>query len=479
MDFQRDVLTEEAILNIYNGIEQDIPENVYYHSIYTEIVLKMILEIRDIQNGSEHEERAYKLLQKWITSCPIQLQQTAEDQALKVLERMCIQYGCWKDIKNLCLLLANNEKHLFFIKRSLQMMNDHLYLQKTNVAKWIPRVGSSPLIQGFSIYDYLATDYVERYLEIETAVSTSSLKQIHQLYKSVVKKQLNNQKNFYPNTTTTKQKTKKTYQEAETALIKKSLLLAQKPISTETMNEEDRIEQEWLEYLSSYETIDNAIIILDTPVDFKDTTENINRIKMICRFLYKINLPSRKRILITTAPEPVWFNFIGKTLVDTIRAIIQYTEVNDNPTEKSRTNSILYLLNSLKNSEIKINEIEKMSWIIISEFSDQPFSITHGLMTQLFLSYSVIPQFIPNLIYIKTPSIKNTQNNKEEIVDPKNQPFRCFIPIRTFWTECSSKTGISNNHWKQISKISKDPYIRQFTPFQNIVNIVSTYTPVF
>ena len=474
MDFQRDVFSEEAITNIYNGIEQDIPEYVYHHSIYTEIVLKMILEIRDIQNGYGQQEKAYDLLRKWISQCPLNFQQMVEDQAIRVLEKMCVQYGCWKDIKNICLLLSNEDRHQYFVKRALQLMNDNLYSDQLNVAKWIPREGS---IHGQTFYNYLATDYVERFLQLETATpvypilhgTTTSIEQIRKIYKNVVK---NKQQSKF--SLPKKQKTKKTIQEAETALIEKALFLSKQPSSTVDINEEDAIEKEWLNAIENYETIDNSILILDTPLTFLKTQENMNRIKTVCRFLYKISLPSRKRLLITTCPEPFWINVMGKTLVETIRTIVQYTEVNDNPTEKSRTICIKYLLESLKICEIPMEETEKMTWIILSNFSQQPFSVVHSSMTNLFLSYSVMLQYIPNLIYVKTPSQK----------DPLPPPFPPYpsclysLAIRTFWTECFQNIGISNNHWKQIAKITKDPYIRQFTPFQNAVNIVSSNTPL-
>ena len=480
MDFQRDVFSEEAIMNIYTGIEQDIPEYIYHHSIYTEIVLKMMLEMRDIQNGYGQQEKSHRLLKRWISQCPPHFQQTAEDQAIHILEQMCIQYGCWRDIKQICVLLSDEDRYQHFVKRALQLMNDHLYIGQPNVAKWIPR--------GQFFYDYLATDYVERFMQIETA----PIQQMRQIYKGVVK---NNTPPRNTATTTHKQKTKRSIQEAETGLIQKALLLAQRrcprppegcrqsmpqmgifngDIFSNDMNEEDELEQEWLDALENYESIDNAVLLLDTPVSFQTTPENMNRLKTICRFLYKISLPSRKRVFITTAPEPYWLNVLGKTLVETIQAIVQYTEINDNPTEKSRTTSIQYLLNSLKSCEIPVEEMEKMTWIFLSNFSQQTYWSVHGGMTNLFLSYSILPQHIPNMIYIKTPSSK----------DPPPQPFplhpicRPSVSIRTFWTECFPDLGISNNHWNQIAKITKDPFIRQFTPFQNVVNVITINTTV-
>ena len=131
-------------------------------------------------------------------------------------------------------------------------------------------------------------------------------------------------------------------------------------------------------------------------------------------------------------------------------------------------------------------EMEKMTWIIMSNFSQQTYSLFHAGMTNLFLSYSVLPQYIPNLIYVKTPSLKDTPITPS-LPPPPSLPLypfslyticRSSIYIRTFWTECLPELGISNNHWNQMAKITKDPYIRQFTPFQNMVNIVSTNIPL-
>lgn len=480
MDFQRDIISEEAIINIYNGIEQNIPEYVYCHSVYTDIFLKMILEIRDIQNGYGQEQRAYTLLYKWISQCPLHFQQMAEDQAIHILQKMCFHYGCWKDIRQICLLFSAFEKstnagghkgepHLrtvgspirnqFFIKRALQLMNDNLYTNQPNVAKWIPREGQIPY------YDYLATDYVERFLQIETA----STERTRQLYKNVVKNRQTDAKKMA--TPIGQPKTKRTLQEAETALIEKALLLSKEDPSatTEQMAEEDRIEQEWLKMIEHYEPIENATFILDTPLFFTTQKENLNRIKTVCRFLYKMTLPSRKRIYITTSPEPIWMNLMGKNLVETIRLIVKYTEINDNTTEKSQMNGMAQLIKHLVACEIPPVEMEKMTWIIMSNFSQKLHSGVHLDITNLFLHKCIPQQNIPNLVYIRTST-----------TDQQKQPQISFstycssITIRTFWSECSSEIGISNNHWKHISKITQDAFVRQFTPFQNVVNIVST-----
>jgi len=462
MDYQRDFISEEAIMNIYNGIEQDIPEYVYYNSNYTEIILKMVLEIRCIHNGYGKEDKAYSLLKKWISQCPLSFQQKAQEQAICILEKMCIHYGCWRDIKNICLLLSNEDRYSFFIKRALQLLNNHLYSNDNNVAKWIPREGS------FIEFDYLATDYVQRFLQIEQPLT---IKQIRRLYKNIVKKKQLLKSKRHPKTLPPT-KTKRSIQEAETAIIEKALVLSKKPPSAVNMNEEDDIEEEWLNAIQNYETINNAVFILDTPLSFTTTPENLNRLKTACRIMYKTSLPSRKRVLITTAPEPFWVNVIGKTLVETIRTIVQYTEVNDNPTEDSRMKSIKSLLDTLKICEIPFEETEKMSWIILSNFSQQSYSIVHSGMTNLFLSHSFIPQNIPNMIYIKSTTQKDIQDIPLQSF-PSHTLCWSSLSIRTFWTECLPNLGISNNHWNQIARITKDPFIRQFTPFQNAINIVS------
>lgn len=471
MEYQRDVYSEEAIMNLYNGINQDIPTYVYQHPIYTGMVLKMILEIRDIENGHGRGDLAIQLLQKWISQCPLPFQQIAEDQALETLEKMCTKYGCWKDIPQLCfqLSLENPDRYQFFIKRALQGMNDYLYNPKNQsvfwIAKWIPR----PQSKYGLFFDYMATDYAERFLENPPYSYVQATPQ--EIYKQVVSRALkmapkpqshSHKKNIYTNT---KPKTKRSAFTEETVLIQRALAFAQTP--PKTPEEEDKIEEEWLKLMELYETLDNTVTLLDTPLTFKQTPQNIQALKITCRLLYKSALPSKKHLLITTAPEPYWFNAMGKTLVETIRTMVAYTQVNDNPTDKSQKQGIQHWMDTLLQCQTSNEDLEKMTWIILSEFQHKPPQTVHQEITEFFVSTYPNQKQFPQLTYIQT--------DPQKIQYPPTPLFISSTSMRTCWITLHENIGIPNGQWNQIAKITKDFLIRHFTPFQHVMLIGGGY----
>lgn len=453
---QRDLTAETWLLSMYNSSYKNSSLNVKTlcrnNPFYLSLFYKLIAETRDIQEGKGNREETYELIRQWID--------INEDQALNALQKVATQYGSWKDVKHICLRLNQHpchEQYQRFIERSLQWMNDCLNYtsEPESIQKWIPRERSR-----FGLfYDFLATDYFQRIHGMDPNLPTDYYRKKYRqlLSKKETPLSLRSSQN-------------RPVVENETDLIRRAFQYANTYF---TKQEEMDVEQKWQICMSNYPVLPHGLPILDSLIyDSKEKRQpNIPVLLALFRILYKTEMPTYKHMLFTYTEQPVWIDLTAMSLVKCIQIILSIQTFHHNcdthEQNDSRVNGLIrgveWLTQSIRDTNTTVETVEKMVWLVISSFSKTEDFSWHSKLQNCFMNFYMMP----HLVYIQTlPTTQVPVSNCIQI------PTVWSETPRAMWFTINPEKGITLTQWRQIAKIGSDSMVRQFTCFQNYVDII-------
>ena len=466
---QRDLTAESWMLTMYNSSYQNPYINIknicQENPLYLSLFYKIIAETRDIQEGKGNLEETYELIRQWID--------INEEQALNALKKVATQYGSWRDVKYMCLRLnqhPQHEQYQTFIERSLQWMNDCLnknvakgevfqlnsgvkqkslnyFREDESIKKWIPRERSR-----FGLfYDFLATDYYQRIHGMDPKFPMD-------YYRKKYRQMLSKRETLI-------RSKKQPMVENEKDLIRRAFQYANTYF---TEQEEMDVEQKWQACISNYPVLPNGLPILDSLIydQQQNRQPNIPVLLTLFQILYKTEMPTYKRVLITYTDQPVWIDLTGKTLVKCIQTILSiqtFHHLCQKEQNDSRVNGLIqgveWLSQSIMVTNTTVETVEKMVWLVISSFSKTEDFSWHSKIQTCFMNSYVMPHFV----YIQTTNGPNYFQTP--LIVWSETP-------RTMWFTLNSEKGITRSQWRQIAKIGSDSMVRQFTCFQNYVDMI-------